>query len=195
MKTYARIIPFALAAVIITAGCQSHTATKKISSLPEIKKAPAFEFTNYDGTVVTNNDLSGDIYIVEFFFTSCGGPCPIMNSTANVLQSEFMDIPNFRIVSFTVDPETDDLARLTKYADRYNAKPDRWYFLRNSKEIVAQLSSKGFMMGDASQPAMHSTRFALVDTKGMIRGYFDGTDKEKVDELREAIRYLVEDRA
>jgi protein SCO1 len=182
----------ALAAVLVIAGCQSNNNTPEISSLPEIKEAPTFEFTNYDGSTLRNQDLSGDIYIASFFFTSCGGPCPVMNSTANVLQAEFMDVPNFRIVSFTVDPDTDVIERLAKYAERYNAKPGRWYFLRNSKEAVADLASNGFMMGDASQPALHSTRFALVDGNGVIRGYYDGTDKKTVDELRAAIKYLVE---
>jgi len=177
------------------AGCQSNSGAPEVTSLPEIKEAPAFEFVNYDGGAVTQDVFKGNITIVEFFFTSCGGPCPIMNSTANVLQSEFMDMKDFKIVSFTVDPETDTQERLALYAERYNAKPGKWYFLRNTKDAVASLSSKGFMMGDASQPAMHSTRFALVDRNGMIRGYYDGTDPKKVDELREAIKYLARENA
>jgi len=161
-------------------------------ALAEIKAAPAFSAVNYDGRTVSKDDLLGSVYIADFFFTSCGGPCPIMNSNANVLQAEFSSAKNFKIVSFTVDPATDTLPRMARYAERYGAKPDRWYFLRNDKQVVTELASKGFLMGDPANPMLHSTRFALVDRKGIIRGYFDGTDKAKVDELRAAIHMLLE---
>lgn len=190
MKTLARMLPLALAAALLVAGCQSKSDTNAVTSLPEIKTVPPFSFTNYDGKVITNNDLKGDICVVSFFFTSCGMVCPTMNSTLNVLQSEFSNIPNFRIVSFDVDPETDNLGRIGRYAERYHAMPGRWYFLRNTKETVADLSSHGFMMGDIHQPMDHSSHYALVDTHGVIRGYYDALDKAKVDELRAAIKYL-----
>ncbi|MAT40525.1 MAG: hypothetical protein CL946_13090 [Ectothiorhodospiraceae bacterium] len=188
MKHYVPI--FALALGVLFAGCQT-SDKPTVSSLPEIKEAPDFTFTNYDGSTLNEEELRGNIYIASFFFTSCGGPCPVMNSNANVLQAEYEGAENFKIVSFTVDPDTDSIERLSRYAERYNAKPGKWFFLRNEKEVVGQLAEKGFMMGDGTTPALHSTRFALVDSKGVIRGYYDGTDKEKMDELRAAIDFLL----
>ena len=183
---------FVLAAVVLAAGgCQSGSGRPEITTLPEIKHAPSFSSVNFDGRTVTDRDLAGRVYIAYFFFTSCGGPCPVMNSKANVLQAEYAKEDDFRIVGFSVDPDNDSVPRLARYAERYHAKAGVWSMLRNEKPVVADLSVNGFMMGDADVPAMHSTRFALVDRNGMIRGYYDGMDDAKVDELRAAIDYLL----
>ncbi len=183
-------ILLAVGLLLLTA-CQSDGPQTTVTDLPEIKQVPDFKFMNYTGSTLTAEDLEGKVYIAYFFFTSCGGPCPIMNSKANVLQAEYADVPDFRIVGFSVDPERDNLQRLTRYAERYNAVPGRWYMLRNEKNVVADLASRGFMLGDASVPAMHSTRFVLVDRRGTIRGYYDGMDDAKLDELRAGLNFLL----
>jgi protein SCO1/2 len=180
-----------LLATLFVISCQESDDRPVVSSLPEIKDVPQFAFTNFDGSTVTNRDLEGSVYIAYFFFTSCGGPCPIMNSTANVLQADYADHGDFRIIGFSVDPERDDVARLAKYAERYSARPGTWFMARSGIDTVSALASKGFMMGDANVPAMHSTRFALVDRHGVIRGYYDGLDEKNVRELRAAIDYLL----
>jgi protein SCO1 len=178
---------------LVLAGCQSRQETVEVGELPEIKAAPEFSSVNFDGRTVNRRDLDGKVYIAYFFFTTCGGPCPVMNSKANVLQAEFAGEKDFRIVGFSVDPDNDSVKQLARYAERYNAKPGVWSMLRNEKPVVAELASKGYMMGDADVPAMHSTRFALVDRKGMIRGYYDGMDDAKVAELRAAIEQLLQE--
>lgn len=188
-----RLLLITAISVFVIAGCGAKRQDTEAVALAEIKPAPSFAFTNFDGRMVTNADFKGKVYIAYFFFTSCGGPCPIMNSKANVLQAEYAGEDDFRIAGFSVDPETDTVEKLFKYAERYSAKPGKWSMLRNDQEIVAELASKGFMMGDASTPSLHSTRFALVDRKGMIRGYYDGMDDAKVDELRTAINYLLDE--
>lgn len=185
------LLLLSLVVVLSLVGCGSKQDHIEIAELPEIKQAPSFSSTNYDGNTVTEADLAGSVYIAYFFFTSCGGPCPIMNSTANVLQAEYDSEDDFRIVGFTVDPETDTVTRLSRYADRYSARPGKWSMLRNELDVVGELTMKGFLMGSAEEPEMHSTRFALVDRSGVIRGYYDGTDDEKVRELRAAIDFLL----
>ncbi len=194
MKRF-RIIPLTIVVLLFAAGCQSQRGGAEQLTLPEIKPAPSFSFTNFDGRTVTNADYAGKVYIAYFFFTSCGGPCPVMNSKVNVLQAEYADQADFRIAGFSVDPERDTVKRLARYAERYSAKPGKWAMMRNDREVVADLASHGFMMGDANVPALHSTRFALVDRHGMIRGYYDGMDDEKVQELREAIDFLLGDKS
>jgi len=192
MKGMKRHGIFLTVALLLLTACQSDGPQATVTDLPEIKQVPDFKFMNYTGSTLTAEDLEGKVYIAYFFFTSCGGPCPIMNSKANVLQAEYADVQDFRIVGFSVDPERDNLARLTRYAERYNAVPGSWYMLRNEKSVVADLANRGFMLGDASVPAMHSTRFVLVDRRGTIRGYYDGMDDAKIDELRAALNYLLE---
>ncbi len=185
------VISFLLASLFATFGGCRQSTDRAIQSLPQIKPAPSFSFTDFDGRTVTNRDFAGKVYIAYFFFTSCGGPCPVMNSKANVLQAEFADAADFRIAGFSVDPDNDTVEKLARYAERYSAKRGTWAMLRSGKDIVTDLASNGFMMGDADVPALHSTRFALVDRKGMIRGYYDGMDDAKVEELRAAIEFLL----
>ncbi|MDX9759429.1 MAG: SCO family protein [Bacteroidota bacterium] len=190
-----RLAALLLVTVTVMGACRSEADHVAMAELPAIKAAPSFSFTNFDGRTVTDHDLSGKVYIAYFFFTSCGGPCPVMNSTANVLQAQYADEADFRIVGFSVDPDNDTVEALQRYAVRYNARPGVWSMLRNEKAVVADLAANGFMMGDADVPAMHSTRFALVDRRGMIRGYYDGMDSVKVDELRTAITQLLREDA
>lgn len=187
-----RILLSALAAVVVAAGLASCSGDRSTVTpeLPVLREAPAFSAANYDGRTVTQDELRGRVWIAYFFFTSCSGPCPIMNSTANVLQAEFKGMSDLRIVGFTVDPDNDSVERLAKYAVRYNAQPGRWYMLRTDLETVGSIAVDGFAMGDRTTPALHSTRFALVDRAGNVRGYFDGTDPATVDALRAAIRAL-----
>jgi protein SCO1 len=187
-----RILLSSLAAVVVAAGLASCSGDRSTVTpeLPVLREAPAFSAANYDGRTVTQDALRGRVWIAYFFFTSCSGPCPIMNSTANVLQAEFKGMSDLRIVGFTVDPDNDSVERLAKYAVRYNAQPGRWYMLRTDLETVGSIAVDGFAMGDRTTPALHSTRFALVDRTGKVRGYFDGTDAATVDALRAAIRAL-----
>ena len=191
MNRTVQFISFLFFGAVLIQGCSSDEPGMSVTELPEISEAPEFTFTNFTGETISGEDLRGNVYIAYFFFTSCGGPCPTMNSNANVLQAEYTGEKDFRIVGFSVDPERDSVERLAKYADRYSAKPGRWYMLRNSREVVAELASKGFMMGDGTNPALHSTRFALVDRNGVIRGYYDGVDPVKMDELRAALDFLL----
>jgi protein SCO1/2 len=180
----------ALAAILGTS-CATREQRPPAALPAVVKAAPAFSGTNFDGSTVTDAQLRGTVYLAYFFFTSCGGPCPVMNSKANVLQAEYADAADFRIVGFSVDPDNDDVPRLARYAERYNAKASRWFMLRMSADSVAALASKGFLMGDASQPALHSTRFALVDAEGNIRGYYDGMDDAKLRDLRAVLDRLL----
>lgn len=179
-------------AMLLFVACGSSDERIEITELAIIKPAPSFTFTNFDGTIVTDEDFRGVVYIAYFFFTSCSGPCPLMNSKANVLQATFSRMDDFRIIGFTVDPDTDTPQRLSRYADRYNARAGRWYMARMALGDVADVASGGFMMGDVSEPELHSTRFALVDGSGIIRGYYDAMDERKLVELRAAITHLLE---
>lgn len=184
-----------LALLLAVAGCRQAGSADAAARLAPVRDEPAFAFASPDGHTVTRDDFRGHIHIAYFFFTSCSGTCPIMSASARELQKDLADVPDFRIAAFTVDPENDTPERLAAYAARFEAMPGRWFFLRGSVDSVAALASLGFMMGDSSTPALHSTRFALVDRAGMIRGYFDGTDARKMDELREAVRLLAEEGA
>ena len=92
------------------------------------------------------------------------------------------------LVTFSVDPETDTPEVLRDYAQRLHAQPGRWDFLTGDKESIYRLTRDGFKLavaegaGDEGQ-LVHSTRAALVDRRGTIRGYYDVTAPDGVTTL------------
>jgi protein SCO1/2 len=150
---------------------------------------PQFDFVERNGTAFGRDDLKGKVSVVEFFFTSCRGPCPIMNRTYAELYREYEHAPRVQLVSITVDPEVDSLPTLREYALRFNVTDDRWVFIRDEMDSVVWLAESGFSVsGDL--PGMHSTKFILVDQQGMIRGYYDYDNEASLKQLRAHIALL-----
>ncbi|GBD06425.1 SCO1 protein [bacterium HR21] len=181
----------ALGACVLLA-CSPQKGEAPAVELPEYFPAPRFSGTTAEGTVFDAESLRGKVAVVSFFFTSCSGPCPVLNSRLSVLQSLFADEPDVRFVSITVDPLRDTPPVLKRYAQRYGAKPGRWDFVRMSPDSVEWLAVTGFRVpGSAHAPDLHSTRFILIDRRGIVRGFFSGLDENEVKKLERAIRWLL----
>jgi protein SCO1/2 len=127
--------------------------------------------------------MRGKVWIADFFFTTCPGPCPQMSARMADLQRSLADNPEIRLVSITVDPSTDTQAVLSDYATRFHAHSERWYFLTGNKSEIHRLAKVGFLVGGVDDVLLHSTRFMLVDRMGRLRGYYDSTDQESLAEL------------
>ena len=143
---------------------------------------PEFQLAERSGKTVTREDLKGKVWVASFVFVRCPGPCPQVTATMAKLQKE-LDLKNsadLRLVTFTVDPERDNAKELTDYANRYQADPERWLFLTGtSEEKLHALIKDGFKITAqrAKNPADefdHSSRLAVIDKQGNIRGYYDG---------------------
>jgi cytochrome oxidase Cu insertion factor (SCO1/SenC/PrrC family) len=156
-------------------------------SLPDYGTVPSFQLTNQDGKYFSSSRLAGKIWIADFIFTSCRGPCPIISSRMSELQKPLRD-SDVHLVSFTVDPETDTPEVLHGYAERLHAQSGRWDFLTGSKTTLYDISRNGFKLGvaesgDEEGVPVHSTRFVLVDRKGSIRGYYDALAPDGVTKV------------
>jgi protein SCO1/2 len=117
------------------------------------------------------------------------------------LQRTYGDREDFRLVSITVDPETDTRETLKGYAEKHGAEARRWAFLRGEKAALIALARDGFKLTAATpgtaanETAVHSNRLVLVDRDLRIRGYYDGTDAAACALLeRDAGRLLAEPR-
>jgi cytochrome oxidase Cu insertion factor (SCO1/SenC/PrrC family) len=164
-------------------------------------KAPDFSLIERSGRQLTLSDLKGKIWVVNFIYTNCPDTCPIQSAQMKELQAEFMDEKDLRLVSITVDPERDSPMVLTEYANRFGADPERWLFLAGEKEAIHRLAQEGFRLAaaeipHAKRPASgatytHSPRFALIDRKVQIRGYYTSTDSEAIVRLRRDLRTLL----
>ena len=152
------------------------TACSRKADLPVMNPVPEFTLIERSSREVTNQDLAGKIWIADFVYTTCGGICPIMTQKMRKLQDALP--AEIKLVSFSVDPDVDTPAVLTDYAKQYGADPDRWLFLTGNKESLFKLSKEGFKLavadsgGTELEPITHSSRFALVDRQGRIRGYY-----------------------
>jgi len=160
------------------------------ADLPVFGQVHALALTERDGSQVSFARLKGKIWIADFFFTSCPGPCPLMNAKMRSLQTSFADAPDVRLVSITVDPATDTPKVLTEYAARYGADKNRWLFLTGPRERIVKLAQDVFHLAAGDQPELHTTRFILVDQRGAVRGYFDSRNPDEVAKLKADVQAL-----
>jgi protein SCO1/2 len=165
-------------------------ANKSRSDLPVLGQAPEFQFTERSGAAFGSKNLKGSINIVNFFFTTCVGPCPIMNARVAELYKKYSTTDQVRFVSISVDPKRDSLAVLRKYAEDFGVTDNRWLFLRGEIEEVHRVSEKGFMLA-GELPTIHSTKLILVDRNQKIRGYYDSFDEESLRLLTVHVRELL----
>ncbi len=166
----------------------------KPAGLPVIAAVPDFTLTERSGKSLSLADLRGKVWVADFFFTTCGGPCPIMTNRMRELQQALKDegLGGVVTVSFTVDPETDTPEQLRDYARMFGADPYPWHFLTGEQEKIFDLSIKGFKLAalesqdGGSHEVEHSPRFILVDKQGRIRGYYEIVTDEEINELPRA---------
>ncbi len=190
-----RIIVIGLVIAVVlgsVAGVVLYEAHKARTELPVLGQVGEFSFTDQYGDTFTNKDMLGKYSVVDFFFTSCHGPCPTMNAHIADLYRAFAGTDKVQFVSFSVDPEVDSVATLAEYADRFGVDDHRWVFLTGPKDSIAHVCRDYFMLPADDLPGNHSTRFALVDPKGQIRAYYGGTDPAAVMVLKNHLRELLE---
>jgi protein SCO1/2 len=168
------------------------------SELQKLFALPEFSLTERNGKPVTLADLKGKIWIADFIYTTCPGPCPLLSSRFSELQKELAFAPDVRFVSISSDPDNDTPEVLRAYADRFHAT-GRWLFLTGQKDQIQALANQGFKLSvverpGSPEPIIHSTRFALVDRQGFVRGYYDGLDPEAAERLVADVRKLLGER-
>lgn len=151
-----------------------------------------FSFKDQNGKTITQADVDGKVYVAEYFFTTCGSICPIMNKQMQRVQKAYIREADLKILSFTVNPEVDTVEQMKRYATEHGANDDQWHFLTGSKDDLYSLARKSFFvlkpaeaenLGDAGSDFIHTNNFVLVDRQRRIRGYYDGTSTTGVDSL------------
>ncbi len=170
--------------------------------LPVLSYVPPFSFDNQQGLRVTNKDVDGKVYVAEYFFTTCKGICPRMNVNMKRLSDDLAAERDFRILSYTVDPETDSVGRMKHYADSLGADPQRWWFLTGRKDSLYHLARSGYLLDDPKNNALnineqflHTQFVALVDRGGRVRKIYDGLKQDELDELEKDISLLLKEKA
>lgn len=157
---------------------------------------PEFVFTERDGRTRKSEELRGKIWVAGFIFTRCHHTCPMVTGVMARLRTELPD--DVQMVSFTVDPEYDTPEILAAYAKDFD--PANWWFLTGDRDRLYTLIREGFKLGVRDNPEfgkqpgeliLHSTRLAVVDQQGQVRGYFDASDSAQVDQLQRRVKELL----
>ena len=163
--------------------------------LPVLGQIPAFELMSQDGRVFDSQSLAGKVWVADFIFTNCPGPCPMMSSRMRQVQTATADLPDVRLVSFTVDPARDTPSVLAAYSQHFLARPDRWFFLTGEPKRLNDLGLNAFHLNAVDGKFDHSTRFTLVDGRGQIRGYYAFGDADFPERLIADVRRLAREHA
>lgn len=158
-------------------------------------KISDFSLINQNGEVITKEDFEGKIYVADFFFTRCQTICPIMAVNMKDLQEEFRNDPDLKFLSHSVTPVMDSVPVLRSYANKNEAIDGKWEITTGDKRHIYELARKSYFAvldeGDGGdQDFIHTEQFILVDQKGRIRGFYDGTEKEEMQRIIDDISIL-----
>jgi protein SCO1 len=164
--------------LFLLSGCGPHA-----SSLPVFYDVPEFELIAQDGQPFHSKVLRGKVWVADFIYTTCPGPCPRMTSQMREVQNAVIKMADVKLVSFTVDPERDTPAVLAAYAKTHGASTEDWYFLTGPESTLQKLDKDTFKLGDLNSALEHSTRFVLVDRQSRIRGYYDTSESRAISRL------------
>ncbi|AWW00786.1 SCO family protein [Arcticibacterium luteifluviistationis] len=162
---------------------------------------PDFSFINQYGETVTNADLEGKVYVTDFFFTSCPTICPVMKSQMLRVYEHFMEDESLAILSHTIDPYHDSVQVLQDYAAALGVTGKKWQFVTGDQDEIYKIAEKSYMVAAAQDTIapeetggfIHSGAFILVDKKRHVRGVYDGTVEEQVNQLMKDIELLLKE--
>lgn len=143
-----------------------------------------FSFVDQDSAIITNATYEGQIYVSDFFFTSCPSICPLMKVQMLRIYEKYQENSEVGILSHTIDPAYDNVARLSDYAERLEVSSAKWHFVTGIKDTIYNMAQTSYYIGVRDDGSFeHSGKFVLVDKQKRIRGVYDGTEKESVDKL------------
>jgi protein SCO1/2 len=202
MKRSALIVMVALVALLTLLACvvaarlfviarmRPEAPRSTIAAAPTTPKtlwpAPDFAYPDQDNRPVTRRQLIGHVWIADFIFTQCRSACPLLTARMVMLQRQLAHF-DVRFVSFSVDPEHDTPAALKQYAGQWHVDEARWRLLSTTPAAL-QATAAGLRLmvaatGDAHDPIIHSNRFVLIDSAGLVRGAYDSSDEDDMKRL------------
>lgn len=195
-----RLVLF-LVGVVLLLGCRENKplpifGERKVAGADTVYHTIApFSFVNQDSVVVTQANFRNRIYVADFFFTSCRTICPVMKTQMLRVYEATAGMDDVLILSHTIDPEHDDVARLRDFAERLGASSSRWHFVTGVKDSIYNLAQTSYFataLEDRTEPDgfIHSGAFLLIDKQSRIRGKYDGTMEQDVNRLIGDIKRL-----
>jgi len=157
---------------------------------------PAFRFLNQDSVPVTEKDFDGKIYVADFFFTSCPTICPTMHRNVLKVYGKYLNNPEVKFASHTIDVKYDTPSRMKAYATKLGIKGTQWEFLWGTRDSVYAIAERNYLVsvgedGKAAGGFVHQGYLVLVDKDKRIRGAYDGTEDKQVQQLMDDMDVLL----
>ena len=156
-------------------------------------------FTNQLGKKVSLDDIKGKVLVIDFFFTRCPSICPGLARSMKRLQNSFVKNDSIvQFISISVDPAHDSVPQLRKFADRYNANHDTWWFVTGDKKEIYDLAFNELKASvtdsEVDTGFLHTENFFLLDSNRIVRGWYNGFDTVKQEQLVRDIPLLMLER-
>jgi protein SCO1/2 len=157
-----------------------------------------FTFLDQDSLLIDAKAVTGKIWVVDFFFTACPSICPKMKKEMLRLYNKYEADTNVVLLSFSIDPKRDSVARLHAYAGKLGIdKAAKWHLLTGEKDSIYSVAERFLVSAEEDPDApgghVHSGNFILVDKQRRLRGYYDGVKTESVDQLLLDLDVLLKD--
>ena len=166
------------------------TACTQTKPLPDLGQVAPFQLTDQSGHPFDSHSLLGHVWVADFIYTTCPGPCPMMSSQMHRVQTKTADMADVKLVSFTVDPAHDTPPVLAAYSRHFLAEPARWSFLTGDASLLSDLGLNSFHLNAVDGSLSHSTRFVLVDRQMRIRAYYSTGDDDFMPQLLRDVHQL-----
>jgi protein SCO1/2 len=152
-------------------------------------KVKNISLVNQMGKTVTLDSLHGKIIVIDFFFTRCASLCPRLAMSMKKLQDAYAQNDSIvQFLSISIDPEHDSVPQLRRFADRYNANHDSWWFLTGNKKEIYDFALHELKASIADTTVtpdfIHTDLLFLLDKQRVVRGFYhqqDTATKSKED--------------
>jgi protein SCO1/2 len=157
-------------------------------------RAPDFALIDQDARPVSLAALRGKVVLLDFVFTSCPGPCPILTGIHQRARDGLSetDRASVQLVSITLDPERDTPAVLREWAAARRIEPAGWSFATGPAADVDAVA-RAYGVGSVRAPSgeiEHTVATFLIDRDGQIAKRYLGTT-HGADEIRADIESLL----
>ena len=161
-------------------------------------KVGSFSFKDQEGKLITEKTVEGKVYIADFFFTACPTICPKVKKEMKRIHNKYKNTEDFLILSHSIDTKRDTVGRLAWYANKMNIQPGNWHLLTGKYEKMTSIAAQ-YLLSAMEDPSAqggfdHSGSIALIDRKRQIRGFYDGTNPEKMNLLIKDIEILLNEK-
>lgn len=164
--------------------------------LADFHQIPAFSLLNQEGDTITEQSISGKIYVADFFFSTCPGICPKMTKNMSMVQEAFLEDEEILLLSHSVMPSWDSVVVLKAYAEEHGVNSQKWHLLTGNMEEIYSLGRKQYFVEEdlglqkSSDDFLHTENFVLIDKQRHIRGIYNGLNKNSVQQLIADIKTL-----